>query len=160
MKSWAFAAMFICVGALAACDDDGTGGSGGAGGGDGGAGGSTTTNPMTTTTTTASGNTGGGGGGGGSDVFDTGNPADCGDQTSGCIGCALNGNCSDELATCMGNQDCQDFAVCFQGCADQACADQCIMDHPEGAGLYNEILNCVVCVECPIACDGPGSGCM
>jgi hypothetical protein len=32
-------------------------------------------------------------------------------------------------------------------------------DHATGAGLYEAVLQCAVCVECPIDCDGPSAGC-
>jgi hypothetical protein len=37
--------------------------------------------------------------------------------------------------------------------------DACVMQYPDGPTLYNDLLFCVVCEECSLACDGPGSGC-
>jgi hypothetical protein len=80
---------------------------------------------------------------------------------SGCIGCALAGNCSGQIATCQGDMDCVAFAQCIGMCAqgDQACFDACSKAHMGGASLYNDLLVCVICQECPVDCDGPGSGC-
>ena len=152
MKSWAFAAIFISVGALAACDDSGTGGSGnsGGGGGSGGTGGGATTTTTTSVTT------------GGPMVCDTGDPsgASCGDTASGCVACALGGDCSDELATCQADQTCVDFANCIDPCMDQTCFDDCTTQFPAGADIYNNILLCVFCDQCFVDCDGASAGCM
>ena len=139
MKSWAFAAIFVSVAALAACDDDGSGGDGG----NGGTGGTTTsTTTSSTTTTTAT----------GCDSGDTTGDS-CGDSMSGCLFCALEGNCADELDTCQTTPDCVAFVACLDPCMDAACEEQCVTDHAEGAGVYNELSSCAVCEECIVDCD-------
>ena len=85
--------------------------------------------------------------------------AHCGDSVSGCLGCALGGHCADELALCQSTQDCVDYVTCVDPCANQACTDQCVADHPTGAALYNDLVSCAICQECPIDCDAAGSGC-
>ena len=137
----------------AACSDSGTDGSGGAGG--------TTTcglslascntsssvsSSKTTTTSTAM-------------VCDE--LAVCGDamDPATCIGCAIVGDCADETAACQGSQECIDFVTCIDPCADQACVDACAALYPNGATLYNDVVSCVVCEQCPVSCDGPGAGC-
>ncbi len=115
-----------------------------------------TTTTYTTTYTTTSGSSG---------TTSTGTSCDgqgyCGDSQSGCIGCALAVNCADELMACQNDPsgDCIAFVQCLDQCSNQACADQCAADHPSGATLYNDLVFCVICDECPMDCDGPGSGC-
>ena len=84
---------------------------------------------------------------------------ECGDSQSGCVGCALNGPCFNELSKCQDTQECIEFAMCIDGCSDPGCADMCAAQFPEGASLYNDVLFCVICEQCPSDCDGPGSGC-
>lgn len=83
----------------------------------------------------------------------------CGDSTTGCILCALAGNCADEYDACAADQGCIEFSDCAGACADQACYDLCSTAYPTGADIYNALVACVVCDECYIDCDGAGSGC-
>jgi hypothetical protein len=85
----------------------------------------------------------------------------CGDATdlTTCLGCAIAGDCADETAACQGSQECIDFVTCNDPCADQACTDACIAMYPNGATLYNDLVFCAVCEQCPVSCDGPGAGC-
>lgn len=175
----------LVAGLVVACGDSGAGGSGGSGGGNGGesAGGTSsdggslnvggfgnggdpgnggsTTNNMSTTTGMM----------GGCD--DTGVCQDADqDTTNDCISCAFAGACSDQLQACGVEPDCctpqadgscgtDSFVGCIGACAqgDQACLDTCVQTYATGAALYNELLICAVCDQCPIDCDGPGSGC-
>jgi hypothetical protein len=94
---------------------------------------------------------------------DTGDPsgANCQDSASGCLACALAGSCSDEYDTCASNEDCIAFVTCIAPTAcDQVCVDQCATDHPTGETLYNDLVYCAICEECPIDCDGAQSGCL
>jgi len=88
------------------------------------------------------------------------------------VSCALADACSGALQACGQDPDCctpqadgscgtDSFVGCIDACAqgDQACFDQCVTDHQTGAGLYNDLVVCAICQECPIDCDGPGSGC-
>jgi hypothetical protein len=83
----------------------------------------------------------------------------CGDQSSGCIGCALDGACADEYSACLASNPCLSFVQCIGPCADQACVGACAQQFPQGAQVYDTLLDCVICGECPVDCDGPGAGC-
>jgi hypothetical protein len=149
MKSWAFAAIFVSVAAAAACSDSGSGGSGGSGG-------ETSTSSSTGSSSSSSMMSSSASTAGACDDL-----AVCGDAAdpASCLGCALGGDCADELATCQGDQECIDFVTCIDPCADQACFDACVTMYPNGATLYNDLVFCAICEQCPISCDGPGSGC-
>jgi len=142
MKSWAFAAIFVSVAAVAACDSSGTGGSGGSGG-------TTSTSSSVSSSVSASSST--------APVCDE--LAVCGDSMSGCLGCAVMGDCADEADLCAADQECVDFITCIDPCLDQACFDACSAMYPTGFTLYNDLVFCAVCEQCPVSCDGPGSGC-
>ncbi len=149
MKSWVTAAILAYIAALSACSDSewksepGTGGSGST------TSTTTTSNPWTTSTTATSTST---------DCDDSGS---CGDMISGCIECALLNNCAAEMAACEydAGGDCMEYMSCIDPCEDQACRDQCKVEHPEGFELYKAMVICVICEECPIDCDAVGSGC-
>ena len=159
MKSWALAAIFVSAAALAACE--GTSESDGSGGG-GGEGGSTATTTGTTGTTTGTTGTTG-------TTTTTGTGA-CVDMAGGacfdedpatddCGSCALAGPCAALFTTCTMNAECVALDGCLGACADQACADQCYVDHAAGEGDYTALLTCVICDTCPTECDAAGSGC-
>lgn len=84
---------------------------------------------------------------------------DCGDSMFGCIGCALSRGCADEYDACATDADCVAYAECTAACPDPACVDQCAVDHPGGAMLYDALAQCVYCDECYVDCDGPAQGC-
>ena len=84
----------------------------------------------------------------------------CGDSMSGCIACALEGDCADELAACSNDSDCNAYVSCIDPCTDQACTAQCATDHPTGEMLYNNLEVCTVCVQCSVDCaDSPSPNC-
>ncbi|MFO0761414.1 MAG: hypothetical protein U0359_33355 [Byssovorax sp.] len=140
---------------------DGTGGSGGSGGsgsatGSGAGGGcgsgtstttttTSTTTSTTTTTTTTSTSSGGG-------VCD--GSGDCGT----CGNCAINGACFNETSACFNDPDCSGLVDCLQTCQDDACANACAESRPAGVDLYMNLITCVLCVACPVDCQGPSSG--
>lgn len=100
----------------------------------------TSTGPSTTSTST----------GGPSDCDGTG---ECGDSFSGCVACALEGKCAIPLSDCQGSETCVGMASCMDPCGfDQACIDDCAAQFPEGALLYDALVNCVLCEQCPIDC--------
>lgn len=80
------------------------------------------------------------------------NSGACGDQGTGCTACALAGNCQAANDACLNGQDCLDFLGCVGACSDQTCYDACVVANPVGAGLYDAILQCVYCQECPVDC--------
>jgi hypothetical protein len=155
MKSWAFAAIFVSVAAMAGAACDGgsdtssgstTGGTG-TGTGSGTATGSPTGSPTGTPTGTA-------------DVCDAAG-AICGDATdpTTCLGCAIEGDCKDEFDICTADQECIDYVNCLDPCMDQACADACDAMFPNGSAEYNDLAVCAVCEVCPVSCDAAMAGC-
>lgn len=82
---------------------------------------------------------------------------------SGCIECATKGACKQENDACYQSADCMAYVDCLVACPDgagySACAAQCKSDHPQGAALHEPFLTCLLCVECPMDCDGASLGC-
>ena len=78
----------------------------------------------------------------------------CGDTGTGCIGCALSGPCHGELDNCTSNPACTSFLNCLGACSkdDDACADACGKNEPEGLRLYTAMIECSVCMQCSQAC--------
>jgi hypothetical protein len=123
-------------------------GGGGHGGDVGGAGGGGGIDPATTSSG-GSASTGKGGSGGTCDAIGT-----CGDMSSGCVGCAFAGACSDEAKTCYEDQDCSDYQGCVDGCkkGDAMCAAACAASHANGAAEYEHLYACAVCEHCSKSC--------
>jgi hypothetical protein len=84
---------------------------------------------------------------------------DCGDSSSGCLGCALADACADAYQTCVRDQACIDYSTCLGACQDDVCVEDCAAALPDGAVLYNDLVFCVICEQCYEDCDGAGSGC-
>ncbi|WP_437319946.1 MXAN_6577-like cysteine-rich protein [Sorangium sp. So ce385] len=79
----------------------------------------------------------------------------CGDGSSGCVRCAFDGNCRDELAACTELDTCIIFMDCYRTCnRDADCEDACVAGDPESAALYNAALECAFCDECADSCSG------
>ena len=76
-----------------------------------------------------------------------------------CQECAFSDACAGAYDTCVGNQDCVDFANCASEATDQAAYEACIEAYPTGAQLYNDLVICVICEECYVTCDGAAAGC-
>jgi len=59
-----------------------------------------------------------------------------------CASCAVEGQCSGELATCQANAECIDLANCLSGCAngDQGCIDDCASYYSGGVENYIRLL--------------------
>jgi hypothetical protein len=85
------------------------------------------------------------------------NTGTCGDYGSGCIACAEAGNCAAPLDACSYSDDCREAVMCMEPCGwNQACIDECVAQYPEGAALYDDLVNCILCEECPNDCaDAP-----
>jgi hypothetical protein len=83
------------------------------------------------------------------------------DVQSGCISCAELGPCVDELNQCHMSEDCLQYGQCIKACGegDDECTIACDNQFPEGSSAYASLLHCVICEQCPVSCDGPGSGC-
>ncbi|WP_437931418.1 latent transforming growth factor beta-binding protein [Sorangium sp. So ce291] len=80
----------------------------------------------------------------------------CGSGTSGCVACANEGSCADELEACTSDFECIYFRQCAVTCADSACTDRCVADHPDGAAMYRPYDACVHCDECYYSCSAGG----
>lgn len=79
----------------------------------------------------------------------------CGDGSEGCIRCAFDGNCRDELSACIDVPDCLLYVSCIRECdRDRACEDACRAAAPESAALYDAATECAYCNECANDCSG------
>ncbi|WP_437992195.1 matrixin family metalloprotease [Sorangium sp. So ce145] len=87
-----------------------------------------------------------------------------GDSCDSCSNDSLAGTCRAPYDACGASNACKAFIGCVNGCEDDACVEQCMNDHAQGAGMYIRILECI-CGECSTECstecvglDGGGSG--
>ena len=116
-------------------------------------------------TSTSSTESAGSGAGAAAATGASGGPCDnggaCGDAQSGCIACAEDGHCKTALNGCNTSEDCQAYGRCLDACVqgDDECFAACADQYPTGNSAYQTLLTCVICQECPVACDGPGTGC-
>ncbi|KYG05697.1 hypothetical protein BE21_39065 [Sorangium cellulosum] len=79
----------------------------------------------------------------------------CGDGSSGCVRCAFDGNCRDELAACSERDACINFIDCYVTCGpDTDCKEACVTRDPESAAIYNAAVQCAYCDECADSCSG------
>lgn len=150
MKSWALAAILVSVGAFMACSDDSTGSGGsGAGSSSSGTGGKDASSSSSSTSDTSSTSTGP------SICDDT--ETECGGETrTACWKCASEGACKTDVDACTNNESCLQLITCFDPCpasADPtACTDACRTQNVEGAAIYDQIIKCITCDQCPTAC--------
>ncbi len=79
---------------------------------------------------------------------------ECGDGSSGCVRCAVEGNCADEIAACTDTLECIRFVDCLRTCGTAACEEACIEADPASAALYDTYTACIFCSECPNDCSG------
>lgn len=91
---------------------------------------------------------------------DTGIPGDPGSfECDNCVGCAINGVCSNVYNGCFSNMQCSSFVGCLESCSDDQCFVACQMQYPQGALFYQSIITCVACDVCPVNCDEQQWGC-
>jgi hypothetical protein len=76
-------------------------------------------------------------------------------ECDSCVVCAYGSTCADQVTTCENNPACVAFDACRLQCADDACVDQCSVDHPGGEELLVAVLNCGYCDACPVSCGAP-----
>ena len=71
------------------------------------------------------------------------------------------GSCSGELNACNMSLECRQYGQCIEACAqgDDACVSDCASRFPVGSSKYKALLDCVVCKQCLVQCDGVGAGC-
>src|SRR5262249_40907329 len=72
----------------------------------------------------------------------------------GCINCANMNECAVEAKICFtANPDCAALMNCLEMCNnDQACANGCINQYPNGTQDLENWGNCICSVGCPTAC--------
>ncbi|MEB2312435.1 MAG: hypothetical protein OZ928_11345 [Polyangiaceae bacterium] len=64
-------------------------------------------------------------------------------QGGTCAPC-MQSQCSTEVSACISNTECAAILSCAPACnGDQACVQQCMTAHPNGAGLAQTVVNCV-----------------
>ncbi|WP_437736624.1 MXAN_6577-like cysteine-rich protein [Sorangium sp. So ce1335] len=78
----------------------------------------------------------------------------CGDSTEGCVACAFEGNCADELRACTDSEACLEYVSCIRTCRPGAECDACRTGDPESAAIFDAALTCALCNECPLDCAG------
>jgi hypothetical protein len=80
--------------------------------------------------------------------------ATCGDFGSGCVRCAIIHGCADAYDACKESSDCVGFSMCASECgdADTDCDQACIATNGDGAALFEALVLCTVCDQCPTAC--------
>ena len=72
-----------------------------------------------------------------------------------CAECAQQGPCIGPLDACINNQLCIDFLSCLEPCmGSPGCFQMCAQANPDGAQLYLEAIQCIVCEQCPSDCNG------
>ncbi|KYF71772.1 MXAN_6577-like cysteine-rich protein [Sorangium cellulosum] len=77
----------------------------------------------------------------------------CGDSVEGCVACAFEGNCADELRRCTDSGACLEYVSCIRTCAGAEC-DACRAAAPESAAIFDAALTCALCNECRNDCAG------
>lgn len=80
----------------------------------------------------------------------------CDSGSTGCVTCANEGSCADELAACTIDDGCFYFTQCVVSCedGDHVCVNACEERQPGGAALYRDYDNCLMCEECYFSCGG------
>jgi V8-like Glu-specific endopeptidase len=82
-------------------------------------------------------------------------PDDCTATTGDCQTC-VDGACGSQLNTCGASQACVDLYNCIGDCQDQACADACVQQSPDGVTALQALYDCVD-QQCATECGG-GTG--
>lgn len=130
---------------------DPTGGGGGEGGDDNWGG------QASSSSASGSGSSGSSSGSGGVTKCDM-SSADC----SSCGACSREtGKCVSQYADCAASTDCMDFVSCAANCADgdTLCFSDCQSFYPSGASIFDTYVECVVCTDCYVNCDGATAAC-
>jgi hypothetical protein len=109
---------------------------------------------------------GGGAGGGAGGAASSSSPASssgsgqptCDDQPTceACDECAINAGCQSLFESCLADEACFYLDDCvYTYCAslgDAGCIEACRYEFPDGAALFDAMIVCVVCDECPGTC--------
>lgn len=139
MKNLITLAFMAGLATMAACssDDSSSGTGGAAGSSSGGSGGSSTGG----TGGSATGGMAGMGGMATGGMAGMGTGGAAGGTGNDCITC-MTTNCATELGACQSNADCAKIVTCAAACTDQACADKCITDNPNGKTAWDAVEAC------------------
>jgi hypothetical protein len=88
-------------------------------------------------------------------------PCDGTGQCQTCANCAQTSVCAAQSDACDNDPsfDCTFFELCIQPPCDNACINQCAQAYPNGAQLYSDLAECIVCKACYSDCMGGQSGC-
>lgn len=110
---------------------------------------STSSSSSSSVSTSSSSSTGGGG------MVACGSGLAPSPQCDDCVQIALNGVCFAVTEQCINDDACLQFSECTGGCfGDEDCCLDCSLVEPEGAKLFGELVDCVVCQECNAICAG------
>jgi len=71
-----------------------------------------------------------------------------------CADCAFNGPCAQIWEACFQSQPCLAFMDCLDMCSGGMCFPQCMQNNPQGGQQYLGALQCVLCDQCAMDCDG------
>ena len=72
-----------------------------------------------------------------------------------CLQCADANPCASVVNNCLNDSACYGVNECVNICgADTTCQNQCLMNNPQGAALFNAAQDCRYCDECPGDCAG------
>jgi hypothetical protein len=83
-----------------------------------------------------------------------------GNTCQSCADGTANNQCSAPYNACGGSQQCVSYSNCLGGCSNQACADGCAAQFPQGQTLYNAYVDCVCnfcATDCSQQCGGSGA---
>ncbi|AUX32118.1 MULTISPECIES: latent transforming growth factor beta-binding protein [Sorangium] len=82
----------------------------------------------------------------------------CGSDSSGCIACANEGSCADELQACLISDDCYFLVQCLVTCADtdDVCVNECLDSYPDGVDTFYNYDTCLNCEQCYYSCGASG----
>lgn len=75
-----------------------------------------------------------------------------------CTSCSLGSFCAFQWNAFQSSADAQEFIDCAENCNGPMCLDQCQSQHPMGAQIYFQLVECAYCQACPNNC-GADSGC-
>jgi hypothetical protein len=71
------------------------------------------------------------------------------------VQCAFETVCQGAVNACLSNPNCEQMANCVDNCnMGPGCFQMCAQGNPEGAMLYVDAIQCLVCDACEFDCDG------
>jgi hypothetical protein len=83
-------------------------------------------------------------------------PCDASATCDACDTCAINRGCSALWNQCISDPDCDQLDSCIFGECDSLgdipCINFCFSMHPLSGNLYDQLMACILCDECPMTC--------